>query len=382
MKNRILGFLFIFALVFSLSMTQAQAFVIQETVRYQPNWQIGDTVRYENKIDYSFYSPAYPLAPLLKDRPIIINMTTRHEIIGKDDNSTEFKLTIENIEFENDFLELLLPGWKEEFSKRTGFNFEEIKKLIYTKGIFCYRIDSKGTLIEITHPENYIEFYSALSDLSKGTIPPLSEAEKEKLMNNLFLASSTGIIAQPFNLAPHPSFFMGREFKIGQDQKEIWSYSFPASPFFKKPITLTLNGTIDAGKDAEKSYLTSRFPITEKTIYTWGDAIIPNLNDMPKEMDMLNTNPKKKRSDEIKDFWKKFKKAQTFTLDGQITNSIEFNPYGKFVDQFSYSTVYQGDFYPNRFPDWHTITADPVPFEIKMTIISKKLSENNGKENK
>lgn len=360
MKLRIF-LLFLGTLLF-VSVCQAK-----ETVKYDPKWEVGDVIRYETTGDFSFYSPAHPFAPLFKDRNIQLEMVTRHEIIGKNNQSTEIKVTLESFSLKNHFLEDLLPNWRTLLKENLGLSSSELETLVLEKGAFFYRFDHQGKLLEITHLEDWALLYNDLALRSGGKIPPLSPEDQVALAASLAKElnhSKNPFIGQSISLIPHPSPFYGSTFALGENKKTTWKESVPAMPeFLKKPITFSLSGTANTSKKQDQIFVETNYLITEKELIQWGDQLFSQL--------LLNDYQKK----ETISFWQEWKKSQPLSFGSLISASVEFNSNGKSADQFKYSAITMGEIFPHRFPKKQTFSDEPVSFEAKITLFSKKLSD-------
>lgn len=365
MKLRIL-LLFIGTLLF-VSVCQAK-----EVVKYDPKWEVGDVVRYETSGDFSFYSPAHPLAPLFKDRTIHLEMVTRHEIIGQDHQSTEFKVTLESFSVKNHFLEDLVPNWRTLLKEHLGLSSSELETLMLEKGTFSYRIDRQGKLLEITHLEDWAVLFNDLALQSGGKIPPISPEAQVLLTASLdekINHSDNPFIGQTISFIPHLSPFYGNSFVVGENQKITWKESVPAMPeILKKPITFSLHGTANTSKNQDQILVETHYLVTEKEITQWGDQLVPQL--------ILNDYQKK----EVLSFWKEWKKSQPLSFGSLVFASVQFNSNGKSADQFQYSAITAGEIYPHRLPKKQTALEEPVPFEAKFTLSSKKLSDTKKEE--
>lgn len=365
MKLRI--FLLFMATLLFVSVCQAK-----DAIKYDPKWEVGDVLRYETKGDFSFYSPAHPFAPLFKDRTIHLEMVTRHEIIGQDNQSTEFKVTLESFSVENHFLEDLVPNWRTLLKENLGLSSSELETLLLEKGAFSYRIDHQGKLLEITHLEDWAILYNDLSLQSGGKIPPISPEQQVYLLASLdekINHSKNPFIGQSINFIPHLSPFYGNSFVLGENKKTTWKESVPALPeILKSPLTFSLNGTTNTSKNQEHVLVETNYLITEKELTQWGDQLMPQL--------ILSDYQKK----EITGFWKEWKKSQPLSFGSLVSASIQFDTNGKSADQFEYSAVTTGEIYPHRLPKKQTAFEEPVPFEAKFSLSSKKLTDTKKTE--
>lgn len=367
MKHRIF-LLFLGALLFA-SVCQAK-----EIIKYDPKWEVGDVIRYETTGDFSFYSPAYPFAPLFKDRTIQLDMITRHEIIGQDDQSTEFRVSVESFSLQNHFLEDLVPNWRTFLKENLGLSSSELEALLLEREILSYRLDHKGKLLEITHLEDWVALASDLSIRSNGKIPLIAPEMQVFLVpvldEKINHSEKNPLIGQPLSLIPHPAPFYGESFVLGENQKIVWKESLPALPeVTKKSITFSLNGTADASRDQNQISIEAHYLVTEKELTQWGDQVVSQL--------ILNEYQKK----DVLKFWKEWKKTQPISFGSLVTTSLQFDLNGKSADQFDYSVTTVGEIYPNQLPIKQTASEEPVPFEAKITLSSKKIP-NNQKEEK
>lgn len=362
MKTKIIALLF--SLFFFGSLCQAES-----SVRYQPDWALGNVTRYESNMEMQMDMPAYPLAPLFADRTIKMSMITRHEVISRKDNVIEFRMTIENLEMPDPLLDQLLPNWQKRLTDPLGISWEELQKIFYQNFELSYQTTPQGEFIQFTHLESQDKLISALAEATNGEFPS-SEWTKEiqsigslSGINNEIRAL---IQAQISTLPPHPTPFMGQKHLLGTHTSRFVQ-KVPVIPnLTKKEINLTLTGKSYVSNDQNQWSIHLEYPYTEKEINKFANEMIPEM-----------IWPSKSWEKEAKSIWKEWQKNQPLIVAGVAEFSLKFTNDGTSLDEMYISSQLRGRFFPHKMPRISTATEEPVPFVIRSSVLITKISEEN-----
>jgi len=364
----------LFAFLFAFFCLIPAAHAGEESLKYQPDWQIGDRATYVTDIESTLDAPAHPFAPLFKNQPDRSQITTTHTVIGKDDNSTEFQVRIQHLYLPESLLSKLLPDWRQEFEKRMGYPFTKVEEFLYQNAIFSYRIDSTGKIIEITHLEDWIDFHNEATKLSNGKLQPIPPEKREEKLQELRKYANEDLLphlVQQIDIFPHRSDFLGKNFAIGQNQPSTVTVTYPTLPnFTTKPLDFAFDSAENVIIASDGTFqIAISYGFTEQDLHKFGDQALKNLDPFfyPKESQK-----------EIRSFWKEWRKNQPLSITGKIESGIQFRPGDKFAKEFTYLASYSGELYPNRIPRRHTVADEPVPFSIRTAIVTRLISEEKG----
>jgi hypothetical protein len=342
-------------------------------ITYQPDWQVGDKATYVTDIESTLDAPAHPFAPLFKNQPDRSQITTIHTVIGRDDSSTEFQVRIQHLYLPESLLSKLLPDWRQEFEKRMGYPFTKVEEFLYQNAIFSYRIDSTGKIIEITHLEDWIDFYNESTKLSNGKLQPIPPEKREEKLQELQKYANEQLLphlVQHLDIFPHSPEFLGKNFSGGINQPITQTSTTPTLPnVTTKPLSFTYSGAQDVVLNGENVQIVKSFRFTEQDIHKFGDQALKNL-----DFSFYSKNDEK----ELRSLWKEWKKNQPLSLTARAEVGIQFRPGDKFAKEFTYLGSYSGELYPNRIPRRHTVADEPVPFSIRTSIVTRLISEEKG----
>ena len=110
-----------------------------ETFTYQPDWQKGDTVRYETTGNFQYKMALFPVLEKVNSQVFSFRITTRHQVISKTDEFTEFAVSVENYEFDSPVIDLLIPNWRTEIPRLWKIDVAGLERLICTTdGLFLF----------------------------------------------------------------------------------------------------------------------------------------------------------------------------------------------------------------------------------------------------
>lgn len=358
----------IFATVISLwtaSLTIANA----DTITYSPQWEKGDTVRYESYGTFEANTPIFPILQKTNSQVFDIKLITRHEVIEKTADFTEFAVSLEKIEFNSPLLDLMIPEWRIKLPKVFKIDIEGLENLVYgTNGLFHYQMDSDGEVVKFTRLEKWIPFYNQY-------LSYIDPDKREYRVTDKSYNSALQSLEYRFNRdIPLVVYF-------GFHDKQFWNQKFELNSSISSELAyknsamkMLLPGEIQASKledtvQVHSHYLFSHeniHPILPKQSYRYRRDLLSLLS--------YSTNPIDALIQEVP--FLDAPQMQGIEFTGTLDSKFHFNPNQKFPSTFSHTLSLNGTLHPNQFYGSNTRSPLPVPFNTKIYLTSTKLSES------
>ena len=343
-----------------------------ETFTYQPDWQKGDTVRYETIGNFQYKMALFPVLEKVNSQVFSFRITTRHQVISKTDEFTEFAVSVEKYEFDSPVIDLLIPNWRTEIPRLWKIDVAGLERLICTTdGLFSYQIDSNGQIIQFTQLEKWNSFYN---QYLKFTDPE----KKHPRVTKKTEASALQYLNRQFNQrAPYAIYFGFHEKQFFNQPFEL-NQSSPTELIYRNGETrLLFSGATQAKEENNQVTIQSTYPFSDQLIqvspdsstdYSYPSAIYIGTIASGSPLGLI-------RFAEMPDL-------KGVSFEGNLTSTFKFSATQSFPTFLSHQIRFDGNLHPDQFPVVRTRSKTPVPFQGSFSLVSTKLSETQNRGGK
>ena len=352
--------------IFLSSVAQAESFT------YQPDWQKGDTVRYETTGNFQYKMANFPILERVNSQVFSFRITTRHQVIAKTDEFIEFAVSIEKYEFDSPVIDLLVPNWRTEIPRLWKIDVVGLEKLICTtEGLFSYQMDSDGEIIKFTQLEKWNSFYNQYLKF-------IDPEKKHPRVTKKTEASALKYLDRQFNhSAPYAIYFGFHERQFFKQPFELAQLSPTELTYRNGKTRLVLSGTTQATKENQQVTIQSTYPFSDQLIqvnsnpsnyYSYSNAIYIG--------NMTSGNPLGLAR------FAEMPNLKGFSFEGNLTSTFKFNTTESFPTFLSHQIDFSGNLHPDQFSIVQTRSKTPVPFQGSFSLVSTKLSESQNRGGK
>lgn len=361
-----------------------------ESTTYQPYWKVGDSIVYNNTLNFALESPEFPAQ--LQNMPnglLEISFQSKYKILSQNDDKTEFQLSLDQIELKPYLLEKARPNWRDQLSEKDKKNFELLNSL-QNKPLLSFQVNSEGKIVQYTRLNETAEIYHSIFTFLKENDPNFAKTTGsqgpqsvdewitwlDKQLNN----SGFAPLPQETVFWLYSSLHTGKAYPLNQQTAAKFTLPIPKiSELFENPeqafnlalpqesLHFDLKGISFAKKQGTSSTIETIYPIKENDFYQFSSTLLEAF--MPKK--------EEKDKKEASDFFGKMKQKKAFLLNGTIVERFTFEENTPFQEGTLLLSL-DGKIYPNRMRETLPTSADinqEIPFKLKVSYTSKKMTQ-------
>ena len=298
MKNKVILF---FLLIF-FSFSSALGFA--ETFTYNPQWKVNDSYDYQTNFSFEFS----PEKSYTDEKPAYgeLKLRLRYQVLQITSDYTEFAVKIESIDglVRTEGITVTLDDSIRILPEKEQKKYQAFLKLITSRNLVHYKIDSKGTIFEFTHLPELTDLGIDLASLSDKTFKKSKDYEKNRylihVVLNLILNHSPYADSSLFpSFGPHSSRYLLKEYPLNEVTPDSLVYEHKGLGFYMpQPFTITLPGTTLVTQNDQATILSSTHPYTKKELLQIGQTILDhvllsdkNRLEMDKAIQTLRQSP-------------------------------------------------------------------------------------------